>query len=104
MQTICVSELKKLLDNHQICLIDVREPDEYQAASIEKAHLIPLAQLCREALPPHSGPIAIHCHSGKRSAVACEKLLTECKDLEVYSVDGGIVAWIQAGFDVKKND
>lgn len=48
-------------------------------------------------------PIVIHCGSGKRSADACAKLLKLNPSLDVASLEGGIVAWSQSGFNVKKS-
>ncbi|MFZ4077657.1 MAG: rhodanese-like domain-containing protein [Legionellaceae bacterium] len=100
MKIMTVSELKQHLNNKDVCLVDVREPDEYAQMSIQGAYLIPLDQVCCEALPTTTKPLVIHCRSGKRSAMACERLLTERPDLEVYSLEGGILAWHAAGYDV----
>lgn len=103
MKTVSVQELKQQLDEDRVLLIDVREPEEYQTASIEGAHLIPLGQVDISQLPSRDKPIVIHCRSGKRSAMACQQLLAQDPSLDVYSLDGGIMAWEQAGFEIKKD-
>ena len=45
--------------------------------------------------------LVIHCKAGKRGGMACEKLLAEDHNLEVYNLEGGISAWTQAGYAVK---
>ena len=92
-----VSELKQKLMNDDVLLIDVREPEEYAESSIPGSHLIPLAEFSYEALPIKNKPIVIHCRSGKRSEFACQNLLKSHPDLEVYNLDGGIIAWLEAG-------
>lgn len=103
MKTITAGELKNKLDQGTILLIDVREPSEYQAEHIEKAHLIPLANLSSITLPSTEYPIACHCKTGKRSEEACTKLLAENPNLEVYLLEGGLKAWKAAGFPVQSS-
>lgn len=101
MQTITVNELKQKLDRDEVLLIDVREPAEYQAESIRDAQLIPLSQISCNLLPTKSKPIVVHCRSGVRSLDACHRLLAQDPSLEVYSLEGGILAWKNAGFAVQ---
>lgn len=103
MKTITASELKRRLDNNEVLLIDVREPGEHRSECIEGACLIPIGEINVNNLPSTSKPIVIHCRSGKRSYEACEKLLAASPSLDVASLEGGIVAWSQAGFNVKKS-
>ena len=46
------AEVAKLLNAHQILLVDVREPDEYAAQRISGALLFPLSTLDALSLPP----------------------------------------------------
>jgi rhodanese-related sulfurtransferase len=103
MKTIIASELKKRLHRDEILLIDVREPAEHRSECIDGACLIPLGEISIEKLPSTKRPIVIHCRSGKRSADACAKLLKVNPSLDIASLEGGIVAWSQAGFNVKKS-
>lgn len=103
IKTITASELKKRLDKDEVLLIDVREPAEYRSECIDGACLIPLGEISIEKLPSTQRPIVIHCRSGKRSADACAKLLAINPSLEVASLEGGIVAWTQSGFNVKRS-
>lgn len=101
VKTIDTHTLKQWLEQGKAVLLDVREPDEYKAAHIEIAHLLPLAQVTTDALPDISGKtLVIQCQSGKRSATACAKLLTENPALDVYNLQGGIIAWHEAGMPV----
>ncbi len=103
MKTITASELKKILDKGEVLLIDVREPAEHRSECIDGACLIPLGEISIERLPSTQRPIIIHCRSGKRSAEACAKILKADASLDVASLEGGIIAWSQAGFNVKKS-
>lgn len=104
MKTMKAMELKKCLDKQEVLLIDVREPAEHRAESIDGACLIPLGEIALEKLPSKSMPIVIHCRFGKRSADACKKLLAQDPTLEIYYLEGGMMAWQQAGFNIKKSD
>jgi rhodanese-related sulfurtransferase len=103
MKTITASELKKRLDKDEVLLIDVREPAEHSSECIDGACLIPLGEISIEKLPSIKRPIVIHCRSGKRSSDACAKLLAVNPSLDIASLEGGIFAWSQAGFNVKKS-
>lgn len=102
MKEMTIEELKKRLERREVLLVDVREPAEHRSECIEGACLIPLGQIELSKLPTQSVPIVLHCRSGKRSLEACQKLLKENPHLDVYSLQGGIVAWQQAGLKVKK--
>ena len=103
MKTITASELKNKLDKDEVLLIDVREPAEHRSECIDGACLIPLGEITIEKLPSTKRPIVIHCRSGKRSSDACLKLLATDPSLEVFSLEGGIIAWGQAGYNIKKS-
>lgn len=93
---ISVEELKKKIDaKEDFVFIDVREPFEYQIASIKNAKLIPLGQLERhlkELEASKDKEIVAHCHHGGRSRRALEFLQTKgFKKLK--NVAGGIDEW-----------
>ena len=80
-------------------LVDVREPDEYHAARVPGARLIPLA-----TIPGHldqldrSQPVYLICAVGGRSLNAAEWLAAQ--GFEVVNVVGGTKAWVAAGKNV----
>lgn len=86
-------------------LIDVRTPAEYARAHARGALSIPLEHLNPAELArgedPDDAPIYLICQSGGRSAKACEKLVS-ANVPEVFSVDGGTVAWEAAGLPVER--
>ncbi len=96
--------LKKWLDNNEAIIVDVRELAEHQASRIEGSNLVSLANICKKSLPQcQDKKLVLHCHAGRRSQSACQKLLAEDDDLEIYNLEGGISAWIAAGNAIKKS-
>jgi rhodanese-related sulfurtransferase len=87
----------RLADLH---LLDVREPDEWQAGHIAGAQHIPLGQL-RERLGelPKDRTILAVCRSGSRSESAMRGLLT--LGYTVENLEGGITAWKRAGLPLE---
>jgi rhodanese-related sulfurtransferase len=91
--------LKKWLQNDEAVLVDVRELSEHQNNRIEQAQLIPLGEIAMNSLPELDGKkLVLHCHSGKRSFNACNKILRDDPDFEIYNLDGGIYAWNNCDF------
>jgi molybdopterin/thiamine biosynthesis adenylyltransferase/rhodanese-related sulfurtransferase len=89
-----VTEVKAMLDRgDKFTLIDVREPHEYQIASIPGAILIPLGEIGRRLDElDTTADIVIHCKSGMRSARACGVLKANGFE-HVRNMKGGILAW-----------
>lgn len=92
------------LKNNEAILIDVREPEEYDEVHIPGAHLIPVNTIKAKHLPVDMGnkKIITHCKMGKRGSMACEILLNENPNFDIYNIEGGIIAWENAGFKVEK--
>lgn len=96
--------LKTWIDKGEAILVDVREPAEHAAQSIPGATLLPLGKISRTALPAlQNKKLVLHCKAGKRGGVACETLLKESPELEIYNLEGGIDAWAQAGHDTRSS-
>lgn len=104
LRTIDAPTLKQWLDAGEAMLLDVREPAEYKAESIAGAKLLPLAGINKSALPNYAGKkLVIHCRKGGRGGSACEKLLAEDPNLEIYNLEGGISAWTDAGYPIQSS-
>ncbi len=102
IKTVDAATLKSWIDSGEAVVVDVRESAEHAAENISGATLLPLSGIAKRKLPETKGKkLVIHCHSGKRSASACEKLLVEDPSLEIYNLEGGISAWASAGHAVK---
>lgn len=94
MLEITATELKQRMDEGEVQLIDVRQPDEYAFASIEGAKLIPLGEvMARMDEFDASRDCIVHCKMGGRSARAIEALERSGYTGKLYNLVGGITAW-----------
>jgi len=91
---ISVEELKAKQDRgDKFVLLDVREPFEYDIASIPGSKLIPVGELpSRMSELDSADEIVIHCKSGVRSAKALRQL-QKAGFGKLFNVEGGILAW-----------
>ena len=96
MNTITVQELKdKLATGLDGLVIDVRQPEEYEVASIEGSRLIPLAELPDKHVDlAKEQTIYVHCKAGGRSARAVD-FLTQQGFANAVNVEGGMDAWLE---------
>jgi sulfur-carrier protein adenylyltransferase/sulfurtransferase len=90
-------ELKARLDRGEHpYILDVRNPEEWQIARLNGAHLIPLAELSqRYAELDRDQEIILHCKSGKRSQTALEFLRDQAGFRKLKNLKGGIDLWAQ---------
>ncbi|WP_444659518.1 rhodanese-like domain-containing protein [Caproiciproducens sp. R2] len=76
--TVSPKEAKKRLEeNPDLLLLDVRTPEEYREIRIPGSRLIPLNELeqgIKKAVPDKSREILVYCLSGARAAAACRRL------------------------------
>jgi rhodanese-related sulfurtransferase len=104
VKNIDAKTLKKWLENNEVVIIDVREPAEHEAAKISGSNLLPVASICKDLLPQcRNKKLVLHCHSGKRSSNACQKLISEDPNLEIYNLEGGISAWNDAQYEIQSS-
>lgn len=105
IKTINVHELKnKMEQNPDLCLIDVREQEEWQSVRIPKAIHIPkdtILSSIEAKIPDKNCPIYLHCKGGVRSLYAAQCLM-DLGYQEVYSVEGGIMEWAMSGYPVEQ--
>jgi rhodanese-related sulfurtransferase len=82
-------------------VVDVRTAVEHAAGHISGAAHIPLERLGPDAAEQlDSGrPLVVYCRGGNRSATAAEALRNS--GYEAHSIDGGLVAWDEAGFPLE---
>lgn len=85
------------LDNDSQVLIDVREPEEFEAGHVAGSVLIPQADIAtRLEEIPRDRPVVAVCRSGSRSLRAAQ-FLKQMGYSQVFSLHGGVEAWEQAG-------
>ncbi len=99
---ITVQDLARLQrDGADLQIADVRREAEWEEGHIGDATLLPLNQLGNAILGGKTGldpaaPLAVHCKSGYRSAIAAS-LLRRAGFRQVINVTGGFDAWKAAG-------
>ncbi len=87
----------EMVKNGEAIMIDVREPVEHEDMRIPGTTLLPLSKFDPTDIPLHPGKkLLVHCASGGRSARATEKCVLA--GIEAYNVQGGIIAWHDAGY------
>jgi adenylyltransferase/sulfurtransferase len=94
---ITSSELKALMDDGgDLCLLDVRTPQEYEICRIEGARLIPLNHLMEEVHRLDTAQeIVVHCKSGIRSLKAIQQL-RQAGFKKLKNLQGGILDWVKS--------
>lgn len=100
MVTITVADLLgRTQAGEKPLIIDVREPNEFEAGHIEGAKLMPLGSV--EKTVPAAGiakdqEIVLICRSGNRSAQAYKKL-EALGYTNLINIDGGMNEWAKIG-------
>jgi rhodanese-related sulfurtransferase len=98
------AQVLALLRSRQAVLIDVREPEEFEAERIPGALLFPLSEFDVESLPlDGSKRIIFQCGTGRRSAQAAQRLLESGRP-EAAHLGGGLKAWKEAGLPITAFD
>jgi rhodanese-related sulfurtransferase len=96
-----VAEAARVWSESSAQLVDVREPDEWEAGRIPGSIHIPLSELGQRADELVSEvPVVVVCAAGVRSLAGAESLLTRGFH-DVASLNGGIIAWAEAGLPVE---
>jgi len=85
-----------------VVLIDVREQWEYDEAHIPNITLIPMSEIPNRLNEiPKNKEVIITCRSGNRSGQVTEFLRQNGFE-NVHNMQGGIIAWQQAGYGVEQ--
>ena len=101
-KNITHQEARKMMEEENVMVVDVREPDEYAEGHVPGAILIPLGTIGNvrpENLPNINVPILTYCRSGARSAKAASRLAALGYQ-HVYNC-GGILSW---PYEIEKQD
>ena len=102
IEHLAVDKVKDLLSKSKCQIIDVRELSEYQYVRIPNSKLVSLSEFEQKInLIDRSCPAYFLCGIGKRALKAAEYLGSlGYKDL--YVVEGGIKAWLEAGYPIEQ--
>ena len=102
MASIDVDQARDEIERGDASLIDVRERHEWDESRIDGATLVPeltVADRIGEVVPDRSQRVIVYCRTDNRSARSAD-LLRELGYEDVAYVEGGIVAWEEAGLPV----
>jgi rhodanese-related sulfurtransferase len=89
-------QVKELLDQGDLQLVDVRQQHEHEAGRIAGDRLIELDRLGAEAgTIERDRPVVFYCRTGGRSAMATQAF--EQAGFDAHNLAGGLVAWDEAG-------
>jgi rhodanese-related sulfurtransferase len=96
-------QVAELLHNHQIQLIDVRQPDEHKAGRIAGGRLIELGELPeRVESIDRDRPVVFYCRTGARSELATTAF--QQAGFDAHNLTGGILGWQAAGLPLEPED
>lgn len=98
IRSITANELSEwLLKDDTICFLDVREPFELPNPEQLTGIKIPLDDIAGRANTlPRSQPLVVYCQKGIRSKIAIRILQTNHGFTNLYNLEGGVAAWMQA--------
>jgi len=98
---VTVDEARSLIESKpDLVVLDVRTPSEYEDGHIEGAiniHVDELEERLGELDP--GDELLVYCRTGNRSTRAV-RLLEENGFTKVLHMDGGVVAWGEAGYSL----
>lgn len=115
VENISVEEAKRMVERGDVFVLDVRTPSEFNSSHIEGATLIPVTNASGSNLSPESllearinevpknKKVLVYCRSGHRSTSA-STILVNSGYSQVYNMEGGINAWIGAGYPVVSSE
>lgn len=98
---ISPSQAVQQINQHQAILIDIRSAESYKAGHIAQARNIPEAELATKTEKiDRTKPIIVICETG-RNANRSAAILRKQGFTDVTVLDGGVMAWAQAGLPTK---
>ncbi len=92
--------LNAWLDEGSVFLVDVREPHEFERDRIAGAFLVSMSRFDPDTFPRISGlKTVLVSEQGPRSSALTERL-ADAGFADVFSLDGGLAAWREAGLEL----
>ncbi len=102
IKQISVEQAKDVVGAKDAQFIDVRTNEEYAGGHAPKATHFPLDALEKDlAKLDKDQPVYVICQTGRRSQKGAETL-QKAGFKNIYNINGGTGAWIDAGFPVEK--
>jgi hydroxyacylglutathione hydrolase len=100
--SVDVETAYNLHDNPDVFMLDVREPDEFAAGHIPGITLISMGDIASRLNEiPKDKEVIVTCRTGNRSAQVTDFLRAQ-GFTNVHNMEGGIVAWEEAGYPVEQ--
>jgi rhodanese-related sulfurtransferase len=109
VENLTPAEVADEIENAEVLLVDIREPNETEQEIIEGALLAPRGMLefyADPSTPYHleeferDRRIVLYCSAGSRSALGAQTL-QEIGYSNIAHLDGGIKGWKEAGYPVE---
>ena len=97
IEEISVHDLHEL--GADVTIVDVREDHEWEQARVPHARHVVLGTVPDRLDSFHGDPTYVICQVGGRSMRACE--FAAARGHSVVNVAGGMIAWIDAGFEIE---
>ena len=98
---LSVAEVKDMVENGRVQVVDVRESWEYEKGHIPGAEHIAVASVfARRTELSRDKDIVFVCAVGQRSALACE-MAAAAGLTRLYNLEGGTEAWIKEGYPIE---
>ena len=93
-----VHEAKKLIDEDEVRIVDVRT--EFRFPTMSGAEFVPLEDILvrPEDVLPAGKPLLFICNVGQTSGVAAQMALA-VGHTAIYNMSGGMEAWTEAGYE-----
>lgn len=102
IKQVSVGEAKQAVDEKNAQFIDVRTDAEYAGGHAPKAANFPLDALEKDLTKlDKDKPVYLICQTGRRSRKGAE-ILQKAGFKEIYNIQGGTSAWIDAGLPTEK--
>ena len=103
IEDVALDELKRGLADGSILLVDVREPNEWDAGHIAGATLHPMSSFAPSELPRQQGKrVVLQCRSGNRSAKALAIAQANGREDVRAHFGGGMLEWTAAGEPIER--
>ena len=79
-------------------LLDVREPEEFDAGHAPGARCVPLGEIAGRIDELRGAPVICVCRTGSRSGFAADALIAA--GMDAANLEGGMLAWAAEGLPV----